>query len=216
MMGHLERAALVATDRASRDAQEGVRTSMRSQRLGNLGNAIKQTSDRKKRRIHRKGEMGFSASGIVYVGTKNERTRGALASYLDGPVNITPKSGRKWLAIATNEIPKRVGRYRMTPERYRASGLESRIGELQFIPTSRANVAYLVAKHVTTNPLRSGSARRLPKNGRARAGRAEVGIVAFVLIRATRREKRVDVAEIARKFQQRIIPYMSEELRTRR
>lgn len=214
MIGALQRAALRATDRASVNTQESLRNAMRSQRLGNLGNAVRQTSDAKRRRIHRRGDLGFSASGIVYVGTKNDRTTGALQAYLEGPVNITPTSGRRWLAIATNAIPRKAGRFRMTPQRYKEGGFESKIGPLVFVKTSKANVAYLIAKDVSIQPKRSGSARRLPKSGRPRAGRAHVGIVAFVLIRATRRDKRIDVTAIAQREQGQLLSYLAREFDT--
>lgn len=212
MMGRLQRAASKATDRASLEGRDKIRSAMRAQRLGNLANVIKQTSDQRKRRVHKKSENGFSVSGVIYIGAKNERTLGALKSYLDGPVSISPTAGRKWMAIATNQIPKRVGRHRMTPARYKAGGLEEKIGPLRFVPTSRANVAYLIADNVTTKAGRSGSARRLPKSGRPRAGRQHVGVVAFVLIRITHRAKRVDVQQIVEEYQRRIIPYMAREL----
>ena len=210
MLRRVKRAALRATDKASIGAQEDIRRAMRGQRLGGLANAVKQTSDLKKNRIRELPGGGFSASGVVYAHIRSERTKGAFDAYTEG-ATILPKRGR-WLAIATNEIPRRVGRYKMTPKRYVEGGFESRIGPLRFIPSSRGNVAYLVADNVTTSPFRSGSARRLPKSGRARAGRQHVGIVAFVLIRQTKRTKRFDPQHLAQRWQQKIAFLIAREM----
>lgn len=212
MMRRLTTAALKATDKAATGAQADIRTAMRGQRLGNLANAVKQTSDLKKGRVKLTGDGGFSVSGVVYAHIRSDRTSGALTAYTEG-ATIVPRKGR-WLAIATNEIPKRVGRYRMTPRRYIEGGLEQRIGPLRFVQGKRhAGEAFLVVDNVTVNPLRPGKARRLPKSGRPRAGRSHVGIVAFVLIKATKRTRRVDVLNIAQKWQLRIPRLMERELR---
>jgi hypothetical protein len=211
MLARMAKGAQVATDRASIGAQADIRSAMRGQRLGGLANAIKQTSDLKKGRVKITGNGGFSVSGIVYAHVRSERTKGALDAYTEG-AQIVPKNGR-WLAIATNEIPRLVGRYRMTPQRYVEAGYENRIGPLRFVQTHRANVAYLIAESVTTSPYRSGSARRLPKSGKVRAGRQHVGIVAFVLIRQTKRTKRIDPLQIAQRWQGRIPRLWEQALR---
>jgi hypothetical protein len=211
MMARLSRAALTATDKAATGAQNDIRNAMRGQRLGGLANAVKQTSDLKKGRVKLTGDGGFSASGIVYAHIRSDRTAGALTAYTEGAI-IVPNKGR-WLAIATNEIPKRVGRYRMTPQRYVEAGLESRIGPLKFVPGKRhAGEAFLVVDNVTISG-KQGKVRRLPKSGRARSGRSHVGIVAFVLIKATRRTKRVDVLAIAQKWQLRVPRLLEQAMR---
>lgn len=198
----LIRASQIATDKGSLGARDDQRTAMRSQRLGGLANAIKQTSDLKKNRF--RGEVGgkWSASGVIYAHIRSERTEGALDAYTQG-ASIVPRKGR-WLAIATNKIPNRVGRFRMTPERYREGGFESSIGPLVFIQGSRAGEAYLIAKNVSSNQRKRGSARSLLKGGRARRGGVAGDVVAFVLIKATRRTKRVNIAEIMNQWQLRI------------
>lgn len=210
MTAKLTRAAAVVTDRAATGARDGIRAAMRGQRLGNLANAIKQTSDLKKRRVHLTGDGGWSVSGIVYAHIKSPRTAGALQAYSQG-ASILPRKGR-WLAIGTNEIPSRVGRRRMTPELYRKGGYESKIGPLVFIPTAKPSVAMLVVKNVSTNLNRRGSARRLPKSGRVRSGRENVSIIAFILIRATQRAKRFDPAAIVAKWQGRVPQMMQAEI----
>lgn len=210
MLERLQKAALKASDRAAIGAQEDIRRAMRSQRLGGLANAVKQTSDLKKGRIKALPGGGFSASGVVYAHVRSERTKGAFNAYIDG-ATILPKRGR-WLAIATNEIPRLAGRYRMTPARYVEAGFDKRIGPLRFVQTKRPNVAYLIADNVTTNVLKTGSARRLPKSGRARAGRSHVGIVAFVLIRQTKRTARFSPEKLARRWQQKIPSLLANEM----
>lgn len=209
MNARLTRAAQRATDRAAIGARDAIRSTMRGQRLGNLANAVKQTSDLKKGRIAYK-DGGWSASGVVYAHIKSPRTAGALQAYSEG-ATILPRKGR-WLAIATSEIPSRVGRKRMTPELYRKGGYETKIGPLVFIPTAKPSVAMLVVKNVSTNLNRRGSARRLPKSGRVRAGRENVSVVAFILIRATRRAKRFDTRAIAEKWQGRLPQLMQAEM----
>jgi hypothetical protein len=209
MFDRLERGALRATDRASIGARDDTRRVMRGQRLGNLANAIKQTSDLKKGRIKRLPGGGFSASGIVFAHIRSERTKGALEAYTEGST-IVPRKGR-WMWIATNEIPRLVGRYRMTPERYDAAGYDRRIGPLKFVQTGKASVAYLVVDEVTTNKHRTGSAKRAPKNPR-KSKRQHVGIVAFVGIKKTRRFARFSPREIGRKWQGRLARFWSEEV----
>jgi hypothetical protein len=207
----LKRAALRASHKAALGARDEIRSSMRGARLGGLANAIRHTSDQRKGRLHTRTGGGFSASGTVYVAGKSERTLGAIEAYTEGAA-ITAKRGR-WLAfVASDQIPRRVGRRRMTPELYRSGGLEQRIGPLQFVRSSRPSVAYLVAEDVSIRPDKRGSARRLPKNGKVRGNRVQVGIVAFVLIKATRRSKRLDPLRIAARHQALMPQYLEEAL----
>jgi hypothetical protein len=90
--------------------------------------------------------------------------RGAIEAYTEG-AEITPKRS-PWLWISTDEIPRRAGRYRMTPALYRATGLESRIGPLVQIPGRHRGEALLIVRNVTVDRFgRRGKARRLPKRG---------------------------------------------------
>lgn len=212
MNRRLQRAALNATHRGAEGAQGEIRATMRGRRLGGLANAVKMTSDRRRGTIRDRGDGGWSASGIVYAHIRSDRTKGALDAYTQG-ATILPKRGR-WLAIATDMIPRKSGRYRMTPALYVKDGFESRIGPLRFVPTKRANVAYLVAENVSIHPLRPGKTRRAPKRGEPRGGRKRASIIAFVLIRVTRRNQRLDVAAIARKWQGRIPRFMDVALGT--
>lgn len=207
----LVNAAARATAKAALGARDDIRIAMRAQRLGNLANAIGATSDLKKKRVP-SGENGFDVAGFVFARVKSERTLGALQSYVDNTTtNIAPKGG-KWLAIATDQIPKRVGRKRMTPELYRSGGFEERIGPLTFIKGKHPGVAYLVVKATTVIPGKVGKARRLPKRGRVGAGRVQAGILAFILIRATRRSRRVDPRAIALHWANQLPALIEREL----
>lgn len=207
-----ERAALLATDKGAALAKDQIRSSMSGAGLGRLGNAIGSSSDlRKGGRVFRRGGDSFSASGLVFIRSKSDRTVGAIISYTEG-AEITPKFSR-WLWIATDEIPSRVSRYRMTPARYRSGGLESRIGPLIEIPGRNPGERLLIVRNVTTSS-RRGSARRLPRRGGIRAGR-EVRdfIVAFVGIRRTSRAMRTDARAIVRQVQQQMPALLADAFR---
>jgi hypothetical protein len=209
-----EAATLRATARAARQATGEVRTAMRGAGLGKLANAIGQGSDlAKEGRAHRRAGSAFSASGWIYVRGQSERTEGALESYTEG-AEIRPKRGT-WLAIATPMIGKRAGRRKMTPALYRSSGLEQKIGPLEFIPGRNRNEALLVARGpLTVDRFGRGRARRLGKSGRHSANRERRDfVVAFVLIRQTSRAARVDPRSIIAANASRLPSLLGEELR---
>jgi len=198
----MERAALIATDQAARAATSQIRSAMRGASLGRLSNAIGATSDLQKNgRVYRRG-VGFSASGIVFVRSKSDRAQGAIKAYTEG-AQIAPVKG-DWLWIATDNIPSRIGRYKMTPQRYVTGGLEQRIGPLVFAPGRHAGEALLIVPSVTlARSGRRGSA--LSRKSRVVASReAHDTIVAFVGIRRTSRAARVDVPSIVRANQARL------------
>ncbi|SDA14926.1 hypothetical protein [Sphingomonas sp. NFR15] len=210
--GRLARAAARATDRAAFGARDDIRQEMRSQRLGNLANAIGATSDLKKGKVPSGLGRGFDVAGFVYARIKSSRTAGALRAYVDqDTTDIAPVRG-KYLWIATSEIPRKAGRRRMTPELYRATGLENSIGPLVFIKGRHFGEAFYVVKDTTIQLARSGKARRLPKRGKVGAGRARVGIVAFVGIRRTRRQRRVNPRQIAAARQRAMAQLLGKEL----
>jgi hypothetical protein len=209
----ITKAAARTTDRAAFGARDEIRAAMRSQRLGNLANAIAATSDVRKGRPGGRGGDKLDVAGFVTTRIRSPRTAGALASYVEqDTTEIGPKGRGKWLALPTNEIPQRAGRRRMTPELYREKGFEERIGPLTFIPGRRGQVAYLVVKDTTIQLARKGKARRLPKRGRVGAGRARVGLVAFVLIRRTRRQRRVAPREIAQRWLRQLPSMLRDDL----
>lgn len=186
------RAALVATDRASKLAQTRVRMKMGAVGLGRLGNAVGQTSALKKGNAGA-GRTG-AAWGVIFArGGDDSLAGGALQAYSRGTV-ITAKNV-EWLAFQTNAIPRRVGRFRMTPARYRSSGFATSIGELVFKRIA-PNRAILVIRNVSLSP-KNGRARKLgPRPTRTRIPVKEV--VAFVLIKQTKRAKRFDHVDIVR------------------
>jgi len=193
----LERGALIATDQGAARAEAELRQAIKGAGLGNLGQALKATSDLKRgARVHRYSNGGFSASGLVYVRSGSERTRGALTAYTAG-AQIGPVRGR-WLWIPTDDIPRRgAGRQRLTPGNWVSSGMDRRIGPLVRINSVNGNPLLVVKSASVSLAGRSRSARALTKRGAARSGqRAKELIVAFVGIPRTARAARIDVRAI--------------------
>lgn len=193
----METAALIAVDKGRRVALARVRADMAGAGLGRLGNGLGSGSDLEDGRgVHRRSN-GFSASGVLYVRSGSERTRGAIESYTAG-AEIRPVRGR-WLWIATDAIPRVTGRYRMTPELYVRNGFEQKIGPLVRV---RGHNGYplLIVRNVGVSALgRSRSAKSLTKRGLPRKGQvAQEFIVAFIGIPRTARAARIDVARIMR------------------
>ena len=211
-----ERAALVASDRAARSAKADIRGAMAGAGLGRLGFAIDATSDLAKGRgVLRRGAEGFSASGVVFVRSKSDRTLGTIEAYTEG-AEIAPRRGG-WLWIAQPDIPSRAGRYRMTPALYVSSGLEAKIGKLRFVRGISANVALLVVDNASVDAFgRPGRARGRTKRGGVRAGQvAKTFLVAFIGIRRTSRSARVDVRSIMRAAQRDLNRFIGEALEGR-
>jgi hypothetical protein len=209
----LERAALIASDRAAAAALRDLRAAMAGAGLGRLGNALGYGSDLKKGRgVHRRGAEGFSASGWVYIRSRSERAVGAITAYTEG-AEITPKKS-PWLWISTDEIPRLVGRRRMTPALYRSGGLESRIGPLVQIAGRHGGEALLIVRNVTVDRFgRAGKAKALPKRGAVGSSRERKDfIVAFVGIRRTSRSARVHPREIMSLQQARLPEYRAAAL----
>lgn len=188
----MEAAALRASDKAARKATTAIRAAL----PGRLGGAIGAGSDLAKNgRAHPKGK-GLSASGWVHIRGKSERAIGALISATEG-ATIIPKKGR-WLARATDAIPRRVGRYKMTPDLYRSSGLEGSIGPLEFVPGKKSGTALLIVRNVTVDKLgrRGRTAKRDRGRKLHRSRERRDFIVAFVLFKSTNRAPVVDPTAI--------------------
>lgn len=193
----LEQVALKVADRAAASALAETRAAMAGAGLGRLGNALGYGSDLKKTgTVHRRGAEGFSASGWIHIRSRSERAVGAIKAYTEG-AEIRPVRS-PWLWIATDEIPRRAGRKKMTPALYRENGFEERIGPLIQIPGRHGGEALLIAQDVTVDRFgRRGRARRVPRRGGIGASRERKDfIVAFVGIRRTSRAARVDVRAI--------------------
>jgi len=194
----MERAALIATDRGARNMLGEVRSQMAGAGLGRLGNGLGYDSDlRQGRGVHRYADGGFSASGVVFIRSGSERTRGAIEAYTQG-AEITPVRSR-WLWIPTDNIPRVSKRFRLTPALWVQNGFDQRIGPLVYIKGING-YPLLAVKNVGVDLSgRKRSARSLTKRGMPRAGQTEKQLlIAFVGIPRTARAARVDVNAIAR------------------
>lgn len=205
----VERAMMVATDRASKD---GLRV-IRERLPGRLGNAIGHFSDLKKGKVFREGSAS-SASGGIALRSKSERTVGAIISYTEG-AQILPKKGR-WLWIATDQIQRLAGsgrnRRRVTPAIYQSMGLDQKIGPLKLI-RPRGRPPLLIVDNIGVTPGKSRSARSLTQRGLPRKGQVNVGIVAFYAIPRTQRTRVVDPAAVMRAEADKVPAYVADELR---
>lgn len=202
----LERASLVATDKAARQAHADLRSAMSAAGLGKLGNALGYGSDLQKGRgVQRFGAEGYRCSGWVFIKGKSDRTVGVIESYTVG-AEIVPVNSR-WLWISTDEIPRFVGRKRMTPALYNASGLASSIGPLVQIPGRHKGESLLIVRNVTTDRFgRPGKAKAVGKRtGPSRQFKSF--IVAFVGILRTSRTARLDPYQIVGAQQERVPEY---------
>jgi hypothetical protein len=205
-----ERALMVATDRAAKDAQHDIR---QNGAMGRLSNAIGHFSDLKKGKVFRFGAEGFSASGGLAIKTRNERTVGAIKSFTEGAEILPVRS--KWLWIATPELGiRRVNRRKITPALYRSGGFEQRLGPLIQIPGRHAGEALLVIRNVQVSMAGNRRPIKGSRSGFARAGRAQKEfIVAFVGIKRTSRTQQVDVNAIMRANAARVGQMFYEEMR---
>lgn len=197
------RAAFQATDIAASRAQKRIQGRMKAAGLGKLSNAVGYTSAFRKRQLDR------TPYGVIFAkGGDDSLAGGALEAYSRG-VTIRAKSG-EWLAYATPAVPRLVGRRRITPKRYLASGLSSSIGKLIFRRIN-ANLALLVLRKVSLSP-KTGRAKALGK-GRPRTRIVpDKEVVAFVLIKQTRRAKRFDKDTELRREAMRLPDYMKRIL----
>jgi len=192
VLPQLRRAAVVANARATKQAKEDTRRAIQQAGLGRLAGAVGAISTAQRSRL--RSRTG-GAIGIIYARGKTEsRANQTLLAYSQG-ADIFPNAGKQWLAFPTSAIPTRVGRKKMTPKLYRSSGLVSSIGKLRFVPDAKkGNVAYLVAHKVTVSR-RTGRAKA--RNGKVpRGSDAKRDVVAFVLLKYTRRARRFDQARV--------------------
>jgi len=204
----LKRAAVVANGRATRYALEETRRAITAAGLGRLGGAVGSTSTQQRSRI--KSRSG-GAVGIIYArGSDESRANQTLLAYSEG-ASIFPTSGKKWLAFPTSAIPTRVGRRKMTPALYRSSGLVQSIGKLRFVPDKgNTRKAYLVASKVTVSR-RTGRAKSF--TGKVpRGSDKQSGVVAFVLLKFTKRAQRFDQQGIMRRANDRVSLYAADYL----
>lgn len=193
----LERAMLIATDRAGRKLKGSIRQAITGAGLGKLGNAFDAKTDLQRGGIQvRYPNGGFSTGATVFVRSRSDRTRGALLAYTQG-ATIRPRRGR-YLWIPTDEIQRLAGsksdRQRVTPANWARLGLDARIGPL--VPVKSVNGRpLLVVKNASVGALgQSRSARSRTKKGAVRKGKvAKSFVVCFIGIPATARAARVDL-----------------------
>lgn len=194
-----EQQLLDESDLAAKETLDEIRTDMERAGLGRLGNGLGYTSDKRKGRgVYRRGGS-VSASGIVFIRSKSERTVGAIESYTEGSV-IRPRKG-KWLWIASDDLPAKAGGrkgQKMTPELYRKFGFAAKLGPLVPVMSSKGT-PMLIIRNVGLNAAgKSRSAKSLTKKGLARKGQiAQDFIVAFYAIKETSRQARVNPRAIA-------------------
>lgn len=207
----IEFAALQASDRASQIGKRSIRSAMQSAGLGRLGNAIDANSDLSEGRgVHRTGN-GFSASGVVFIRSRSERTRGAIESYTAG-AEIRPVRGR-WLWIPTDQIPRVTARRSMTPELWRQNGFDTKIGPLVFVRSVNGNPLLVVKNASISAAGKTRSAKSLTKRGMPRKGQAaKEFIVAFIGIPRTARAARINVPVIMAQVQAQLPRLYAEAL----
>ena len=197
-----EAAALEATKNGARRAVLRIRDEMKSAGLGRLGNALGNSSDLEKRgAVYRRGD-GFSASGVVFVRSKSERSRGAIESYTQDSTQISPVRGR-WLWIPTEAMQRVAGKgkakRRLTPGNWQQLGMESKLGPLRYLKSVNGWPLLAVENVGVSKTGASRSARSLTKKGYARKGQVKRELlVCFVAIPRTSRQARVDAPAIMR------------------
>lgn len=198
-----KRAALIATDRASRVGQVDIRAKMKSVELGRLERAVGQTS------ALRKGQKDRDPYGVVFAkGGDKSRAGQALQAYTRG-AQISPIKGR-WLWYPTPAAMKRINRYKASPGRYIAAG--SPLGELKFrVVSPKAAIAFIEKGAIS---VRTGRARRAPKR-RSKLSIPQRRIILFRGIRKTYRAVRFDHRTIMGRQSRKVPLYMTEALNGR-
>jgi hypothetical protein len=101
-----------------------------------------------------------------------------------------------------------MGRKRTTPQTYEAAG--SPLGPVVFKRVS-VNRAYLIAQGDFTVSVKTGKAKRA--TGRKTRSRTKTrDVIAFVLIKETKRAKRFDQRQLARLASSKVPEFMAEEM----
>lgn len=202
----LRAAAIIATDRASKEAQRGIQERIVSTGLGRLSRAVGQTSTMLER-------SAGDPYGVIFAkGGDDTLAGGALESYSRGST-IRPGPGKNYLWFPTDAVPRFVvdggKRKRLTPEIYLRSGLVSRIGPLQFKPIGNGRALFVV-KRVSLSPKNGRAKAQGPRATRTRIAKKEV--IAFIGIRVTRRAARFNKDGVVSFYARRVPQYMQEAL----
>lgn len=201
----LRRAAVEATDRASREGRVDLQSRMRGAGLGKLGNAVGQTSTK------RKGGAGDPYGAWFARGGDQSLAGGALEAYSRG-TTIRPEGN--WLWIPTKAIQRRIkigaGRYRLTPARWIGSALEQTVGKLVFRQLSPTKAIFVVQK--VSISTKTGRARAQSKR-RSKTQIPTKEIIAFTGIKVTRRAKRFDKDQVAVAWSRRVPGFIADALK---
>lgn len=215
---HLK-AARIATDRASKDAQRELQRKMRSVRLGRLANAVGQTSSlRKKSTGTGPADRAWGAPapyGAVYArGGDNSRAGQALEAYSQGvTIRAGATPGLSWMAYPTQAAGRIIrlprikngkpgfGNYRNTPSR--------QANRLRFVRLS-PNRAMLVLDKAEVS-VRTGKARP-QRDRKSKAFNREKFVVMFWLIKVTTRAKRFDKDSYVQRAARNVPRFMIEAL----
>lgn len=212
----LQRAMLAGTHRAAQRLKTRVRTDMQAAGLGRLGNAIDASSDQERGRGVHPQPRGFSASGMLFVRSGSERTRGAIEAYT-AAANIRPQRGR-WLWIPSDDIKRVVGkgteRRRLTPGNWSASGMDRRVGPLVLVRSVNGNPLLVVKDASVSLSGKRDSAKGRTKTGKLRKGQtARDFLVAFIGIPSTSRAARIDIAALHQQAMAVLPDLIATELR---
>lgn len=204
----VHRAALIATDKGSKEAQRSLQKRIEGAGLGRLGRAVGQTS------ALRQGSRSSKDNpyGVIFARGGDESPGGGVLEAYSQGASIVPRRG-DWLWIPARAIPKFVSfggrRVRNTPQIFRASPLVRSIGKLQFVQIAADRAIYFVER-VTVSP-KTGRAKA-DTGARVRSRIRKKREVAFIGIRNTNRAKRFDKDEVVAIEAGRIPEYIADEL----
>lgn len=171
-----ERASSLTIKTAEKNLKNALRSDIRSAGLGNkLANTWRGET-------YPKGRDSMNASAFLWSKAPH------IVDAFNRGVTIRAK-GVRYLAIPTENTPKRIGRKKITPELYEASR-----GDLQFVKGSGGN-AFLVATVQSSYSKKTKEFRGFRKASATalRTGKNVATAVMFILIPEARLRKRFDV-----------------------
>ncbi|SEM62777.1 hypothetical protein SAMN05192583_0886 [Sphingomonas gellani] len=188
---------------AMRDTADEVKDAFRAQvRAAGLGDKLA-NAVRGVTYPNRNGRHSLEPTGWIYAQPSRDG-RGAAAiieSYASG-ASIVPRAGKRWLAVPTDDVPRKRQGNAMTPDE-----VEQRFGRrLVFIDPAdkgfrtpsvrRAGVAYLVMKGLV---VRKATGRWRQATDRERAGKTRnprplQNVIMFTLVRQVKKPKSVDLS----------------------
>lgn len=193
---HADRRLLDESDRAAREARNEIDAAMVAAGLGRMGKALGATSDKKLGKgVHRSGGQ-TTASGIVFVRSGSQRSRGAIDAYTSGAEIVAKKGPYMW--VPGDDIPARSGRYRLTPALWKKNGFDQKYGPLVRVNLPNGTPALIVRNVGISASGKARSVKSLTKRGKPRKGQVQVDyLIAFIGIKRTSRAARVNPKAIA-------------------